>query len=33
MCEMGGMILSDYAFYIGMLGIICALAFIMGINQ
>ncbi len=33
MVDMGGMILSDYAFYIGILGIICALAFIKGINQ
>lgn len=30
---MGGMILADYAYYIGMLGIVCGLAFVAGLKS
>lgn len=33
MIDMGGMTLQDYAFLIGMLGVVCGLVFMMGINQ
>lgn len=33
MVEMGGMILQDYAFLIGLLGVICGLVFVLGLNQ
>ena len=32
-CEMGGMELWDYAYFIGILGIVCGLVFVLGINQ
>jgi hypothetical protein len=32
-CDMGGMVLQDYAYYIAMLGIACGVAFILGIKQ
>lgn len=30
MCEMGGMILQDYAYYIGMLGVVSSFALVLG---
>lgn len=33
MCEMGGMILQDYAFLIGLMGLICGLVFVLGLHQ
>lgn len=33
MCDLGNMLLNDYAFLIGLLGIVCAFAFILGINN
>ncbi len=33
MIDMGGMILQDYAFLVGLLGVICGLVFCMGLNQ
>lgn len=31
--QMGYMSLSDYGYYVGMLGVICGFAFVMGIRQ
>lgn len=31
--DMGGMALNDYSYLMGLLGVVCALAFILGINQ
>lgn len=33
MCEMGGMLAADYAYLIGLLGVVCGLLFCMGLNQ
>lgn len=33
MIDMGGMILADYAYLVGLLGVVCGLTFILGINQ
>jgi hypothetical protein len=33
MIDMGGMSLNDYAFLVGLLGVICGLAFVLGLNQ
>lgn len=33
MIDMGGMILADYAYLIGLLGLVCGLAFVMGLKQ
>lgn len=33
MVDMGGMTVDSYALYIAFLGIACALAFIIGLNQ
>ena len=33
LCDMGGMTIDGYALYIAFLGIACALAFIIGLNQ
>jgi hypothetical protein len=33
MVDMGGMTIDGYALYIAFLGIACALAFIIGLNQ
>jgi hypothetical protein len=33
MIDMGALSLNDYAFLVGLCGIICGLVFMMGINQ
>lgn len=33
MIDMGGMILADYAYLIGLLGLVCGLVFVMGLKQ
>jgi hypothetical protein len=33
MCDLGGMIVQDYAFLIGLLAIICGLVFCLGLHQ
>lgn len=33
MIDMGGMTLQDYAYLIGLLGCICGLVFVIGLNQ
>jgi hypothetical protein len=33
MCEMGGMILSDYSYYMALVGLFCGLAFVLGLKQ
>lgn len=33
MCEMGGMALADYAYFIGLLGIVVGLAIILGFHH
>ena len=32
-CDMGGMTLDNYAYYIALLGLFCGIAFILGIKQ
>jgi len=32
-CDMGGMSLDNYVYYIAILGVICGLAFVLGMNQ
>lgn len=31
--DMGGMVLADYAYLIGLLGLVCGLVFVMGLKQ
>lgn len=33
MVDMGGMNLNDYAYLVGLLGLVCGLVFVLGINQ
>lgn len=33
MVDMGGMILADYAYLIGLLGLVCGLVFVLGLRQ
>lgn len=33
MCEMGGMLLADYAYFIGLLAIVCGLVSILGMHH
>lgn len=33
LCHMAGMAVGDYALYIAILGIVCGLVFVLGINQ
>lgn len=33
MIDMGGMALADYAYLCGLLGVVCALVFVMGLRQ
>lgn len=33
MCDMGGMTVSDYAYFIGMLGLVCGFVFCLGLNK
>lgn len=33
MVDMGGMILADYAYLVGLLGVVCGLVFVLGLNQ
>lgn len=32
MCEMGGMVLSDYVYWVALLGVICGLVFVLGVK-
>lgn len=33
MIDMGGMALADYAYLIGLLGLVCGLVFVLGLRQ
>lgn len=33
MIDMGGMMLADYAYLIGLLGLVCGLVFVLGLRQ
>lgn len=33
MIDMGGMILADYAYLVGLLGVACGLAIVLGLHQ
>jgi len=33
MVDMGGMIVADYAYWLAVMGLICGLAFVLGLKQ